>query len=565
MVTGLSHNGPHEPIIFEVKDWVLPQITHADRSDFVISLDGREQRRKNPLRQAQDYHTALMEQITQDGRLVSKDPAHYGNPKVPIGCGVVFPNINKFEYCRYGLDKVIGPDKIFFWDDLHLASDISCDATGKCFRKALQERFPAMFAFTLTQNEYRYLKQLLFPIVIVDHPGRDVCAYMDLFQRSESLDDNQEAIARDCSPGCHLIAGPSGRGKTLILIHKAAFLRQYRPDIRNILFVCFNITLVNFIKRFLAQKGLPFGPNGVEVYHFYELCAQITGEKVLYEKEDSAYYELIEEMAREAMKSSGRSYDAVLVDEGQDFSESMFAVILGLVDPRRANLTVAVDESQSIYAKDLDWKDRLARGIKQHSIADAYRNSFEIQELARPFLALPQRSRREQTAGQPFVLHGPKPELRKFSDATDLLSYVAETIKLLVDHRQYPLAEIAILYTTWTALPGQASPLPQMFIQALESKGILSQWIAADYGAKRDYDITTERVAISTIHSAKGLDYACVFLVGLDRLKPDCFTREQISRLVYVGVTRARHRLFIPYFNESDVISQLLESLRFGS
>lgn len=540
----------------------MPQITHADRSAFVIRLDGKEQPRKNPLRQAQDYRNALKEQITQDGRLVSKDPAHYGNPKVPIGCGVVFPNINKFEYCQYGLHQVISPDKIFFWDDLHLASDISCDATGKCFRKALLERFPALFSFTLTQNEYRYLKQLLFPIVKVDHPGRDVCAYIDLSQRSESLDDNQEAIARDCSPGYHLITGPSGSGKTLILIHKAAFFRQYQPEIRTILFVCFNITLVNFIKRFLAQKGLQLGPNGVEVYHFYELCAQINGEKVLYEKEDSGYYELIEEVAREAVKSSGRSYDAVLIDEGQDFSEGMVEVILELVDPQRPNLTVAVDESQNIYAKDLDWKDRLAKGFRQHSIADAYRNSFEIQEPARPFLALPHEGRREQAAGRPFVLHGPKPELRKFSGAADLLSYVAETIKLLIDHREYPLAEIAILYTTRTAWPDRTSSLPQMFIQALESKGILSQWIAADYRAKRDCDLTAERVAISTIHSAKGLDYACVFLLGLDRLKPDYFTQEQITRLVYVGVTRARHRLFIPYLDESEAISRLLESLR---
>ena len=71
----------------------------------------------------------------------------------------------------------------------------------------------------------------------------------------------------------------------------------------------------------------------------------------------------------------------------------------------------------------------------------------------------------------------------------------------------------------------------------------MSQWVSEDYRAKRAYDITTDKVSISTIHSAKGLDYACVFLLGLDGLPSASWSEEQIRRLVYVGITRARHRL----------------------
>ena len=52
--------------------------------------------------------------------------------------------------------------------------------------------------------------------------------------------------------------------------------------------------------------------------------------------------------------------------------------------------------------------------------------------------------------------------------------------------------------------------------QALAAKGIFSNWIARDYQNKRTYNITTNSVAINTIRSAKGFDYAYVFLVGLD-------------------------------------------------
>jgi superfamily I DNA/RNA helicase len=108
---------------------------------------------------------------------------------------------------------------------------------------------------------------------------------------------------------------------------------------------------------------------------------------------------------------------------------------------------------------------------------------------------------------------------------------------------------------------GEKPLIPEMFARALEAKGIMPSWISEDYRAKRSYDITTETVSISTIHSAKGLDYACVFLVGLDQVEPGVWSEDQIRRLVYVAITRARHRLFIPYVNETDLIRDLISCL----
>ena len=73
-------------------------------------------------------------------------------------------------------------------------------------------------------------------------------------------------------------SGPSGSGKTLILVHKAAFLKKYNPEIKNILFVCYNITLTNYIKRLLSNKQVPLGEGGVTVKHFFELCSEIIGQ-----------------------------------------------------------------------------------------------------------------------------------------------------------------------------------------------------------------------------------------------------------------------------------------------
>jgi Nuclease-related domain len=80
-------------LIFEVKDWALDQIVEASPHSFTLRVGERHEFRKNPLQQAREYLQSVMDRIREDGRLVSRDPEHYGKPKIPIGVGVVFPNI----------------------------------------------------------------------------------------------------------------------------------------------------------------------------------------------------------------------------------------------------------------------------------------------------------------------------------------------------------------------------------------------------------------------------------------------------------------------------------------
>lgn len=64
---------------------------------------------------------------------------------------------------------------------------------------------------------------------------------------------------------------------------------------------------------------------------------------------------------------------------------------------------------------------------------------------------------------------------------------------------------------------------------------------------------TVEGVTLSSLHSAKGLEWDAVFLVGLvDGILPVTYAKtqdalEEERRLLYVGVTRARHWLWLSY------------------
>jgi DNA helicase-2/ATP-dependent DNA helicase PcrA len=80
-------------------------------------------------------------------------------------------------------------------------------------------------------------------------------------------------------------------------------------------------------------------------------------------------------------------------------------------------------------------------------------------------------------------------------------------------------------------------------------------------------DENADTVKLMTIHSAKGLEFGCVFACGLEEmLFPNAMsinTREELEeerRLFYVVVTRAKHRLWITYANTRYKFGQLVQN-----
>jgi len=378
------------------------------------------------------------------------------------------------------------------------------------------------------------------------------------------LDGNQEDIARKIDSGHRIIYGPSGSGKTLVLIHRAVNLIKYNSGVKRVLFVCYNITLVNYIRRLLSGKGVPIGPNGIDVMHFYELCSRITGDKIEYEKESLEYYNIVVSLALEKAADCGLKYDLILIDEGQDFSNDMLKVVIALLNRKTNHLMIAIDDNQDIYRPQRSWKEAGidAQGRVQRLTA-VYRNTKQISRFAGSFAGL-ELSRNAKTDNQAkifddtFTMEGPDPELIKYEDYQAMSEDIASRIGKLVSENGIPLPEIAVLYTVKKAPGPDNLIIPELLRSSLERRGIISNWVSQDYRAKRSYDITTDSITISTIHSVKGMDFYCVFLIGLDLLEPDDrWSSEQLKNLAYVGMTRARFQLFIPYVSESMPIIKL--------
>jgi hypothetical protein len=553
-------------VVFEVKDWTIDQIREASPKTFRVAFGAREQVKTNPFEQARGYVHGLLQSIADDGRLVCRDKINYGKAKVPISHGVVFSNINSFEYSsRFANDNIIPISRIIFWDDLDPHSELN-DPSGKRFLEALRDRFEPIFPCSLTTPELSHLRYLIYPTIRINPvergPGDEL---KDHEENIRLLDHHQEAVARRFDGGHRIICGPSGCGKTLVLVHQAVVLQRYNPKVRRILFLCYNVSLVNYIRRLLGNQGATFGPSGVEVLPFFELCERLIGEKVHHEKQDMDYYTLIvdEALTRE-VDSDGR-FDAVLVDEGQDFSDQMLQVVMKCLNRSVDFLTIAMDEGQDLYRPGRSWAKAgiNARGRVRQLVA-IYRNTREIADFANRFRYGGNGAEMTSTAQQslfpdPRISKGPCPLLKKYDTMRHLLDHTAAEIKSITEKGIHPLSEIAIIYTTKQIDPSLNAPFPVLAAEALDRQGIIHKWISEDHRSKRSCDITSNSVTITTVHSAKGLDFACVFLVGLDALEPgERWDREQIDSLAYVGITRARYRLEIPYIRKNDLMERIL-------
>jgi len=82
------------------------------------------------------------------------------------------------------------------------------------------------------------------------------------------------------------------------------------------------------------------------------------------------------------------------------------------------------------------------------------------------------------------------------------------------------------------------------------------------------YDASNERVALMTLHAAKGLEFEHVFIIGLEHgLLPHERSREsgdeveEERRLFFVGVTRAKTNLHVSYARYRTVRGQLLRTI----
>lgn len=544
-------------VVFEVKDWVLSQILRADSQRFVLAVRDRQETRTHPLQQARKYTFAILDRMRSAGRsLLSTDPRYKGRPRIPVHSGAVLCNITRMDFEKTDLPNVLDPQKVFFADDLALAEVKGASLPN--MRCLLETLFPPPFPFQAAPHDIERLREVLWPEVRLALPRRAGSQPENNDpDRIRRLDLQQESLARRLDAPQAMITGPAGSGKTLVLVHKAISecrrLRQTGSE-RPVLFLCFNLTLVNYLRRLLSEHQAPLGRRGIEVKHFYAFCQSLLDEPLTYENEDGNYYHTVTQLALESI-SGQVQYGAVFIDEGQDFSDDMIAVARA-VCVQNGLFWLACDQAQGLYEQK---QEKNFSGRRFH-LQKPYRATRALTSFCEILAGRDGQDADDAPLPDPAPVHLP--------DGSPPLFYRAETPDAAVSHLAacihrlhaagLPYSEIMILYAIGKhpCLNGRQFPL--LVMDHLEDQGILCSWPAKDAQSKLAWYITTDSVTISTIHSMKGLDAEAVFIWGLDFLDDLKHPPQSTRALAYAGASRARKHLEVIYANPSAIIRTML-------
>ncbi|NIM99397.1 MAG: AAA family ATPase [candidate division Zixibacteria bacterium] len=556
-------------LVLEVKDWEVWQIRYGDPHFFTVHFSGEDKSQKNPEKQAKDYADRLMGVLRNIPSLRERDGKYRGKLKIPVGRAVVFTNISLEDYTRYKLQYLIPLENVLLKDDLDPAGEILCDPSGQKFRKRIEPMFPFPFQ-GFNNSELDLVKDVLWPEVWIDLPVRKGAGKTRFQTEVMRLDELQARLALKLKHGHQIVKGPPGSGKTLVLIKRCSQLKKREPSAQRVLFVCYNIVLVSYLKRLLMENGVGVGDD-VEVRHFFDLCSKILDDKgIKYSGEGPEYFQFYIDLALETVEAGSsrlESFDAIFVDEAQDFDEKMIKVVMGLLKPK-GDLLIAQDTYQDIYRRRSSWKELgiQAKGRSRY-LRNVYRSTREIFEFTQQFIG-ENVDADSQKARFPFesALRGPEPELKPFSNYEELVRFVIDDISNEIKQGEFKRAEIAVIYDDKIYSPEgiqyASSDVPKRLVAGLEAKGIPANWVSEDVRAKEEFDITTDQVSVISIHSSKGLDYDLVYLVGVDRHEVEDVNRDQLIKTVYVAMTRAKYRLVIPYVAENDLTTRMKQCLK---
>lgn len=122
------------------------------------------------------------------------------------------------------------------------------------------------------------------------------------------------------------------------------------------------------------------------------------------------------------------------------------------------------------------------------------------------------------------------------------------------------LATLAARYDHLTVAPQDEGAVGEALQSFLESAAL-----ASDQDELKDEQ---NAVRLMTVHAAKGLEFPTVFITGLEeglfpyeRQDDDPGSREEERRLMYVALTRARHKLYLCYASYRTVFGAKMSTL----
>ncbi len=443
-----------------------------------VSVDrhGRAHRLRNPFEQAVDSKYALRDHLDE------RVPRSHG--RIRLGHAVAFPNVEVED------DLAANAPRPIIWDRTDLA-----DVSRAVDRTAAH--WKGLTAFD--DGQVAAIRQALAPVrevrPLLRHRVEDAGrALLELTTQQTQL---LQFLRRQRRA---LVTGGAGTGKTVLAAERA---RQLAAQGHRVLLVCYNAPLGAKLAADLADV------EGVTAGHFHQLANRLVGDAGMLpagDRDATWWSTTLPGVLPDAADRLGVEFDAVVVDEGQDFEPTWWVALeLLLSDPDDGFFYVFADAQQDLYR--VGWAAPFAG------------EPFELDVNCRNTLPIAARVNAVFGRADPSLgAEGPPPVFVEATTPTQVAKRLRRLIERLLTDDGLAAEQIAILSTE------------RKMVDELRGQRI---------GAHRLTPPDQGGVAVETVYRFKGLEADAVVVV-LPRL-----SSAEDRVLAYVGMSRARALLFV--------------------
>jgi superfamily I DNA and RNA helicase len=377
----------------------------------------------------------------------------------------------------------------------------------------------------------------------------------------EDLDEQQNKAKNFSLEGHSLVRGVAGSGKSLVLRNRLEKLID--EGYEEILVLCYNRFMNGWINSIIPQKGLSLNVESRTFHSWaYRIGYTYKWDKNREMREKITY--LVQEKAKER-------YQAILIDEAQDFYDEWFNAMLYAVKPDTNSIFFVYDNTQSVYEgqqhrRKQEWSwSKLGFDVRGRSqIFDLnYRNAPEIIELAwqfiYPYLASANMkiAKRSDAGGKIGHIVEPLKKSSRSSSIKPMLvsdmspDNIAKQVKLALS--SHPDSSIGVLLH-----PQEPKSFKSEISQCLKKLGVPHH--APMCSEDREHNVVNRPfVIVDSWNALKGVEFDAVIIAGLDKVKdlPDANEDFQEKAGLYTAITRARDHVVMLYHDETQVVQQL--------
>lgn len=430
---------------------------------------------KNPFEQASSSKYALRAWLSEKVKTISE--------KTRMGHFVIFPSADQ--------DSDLGPDapRAIIWDRGDLSRP--ADSLRRVVNHWKLER--------LTPDQVSDIKRALLPeLRLIPSKRQQVDEALHAIDQLTNRQWQTFQLLRRRRRA--LVSGAAGTGKTVLAFERA---HQLAIDGFKVLLTCFNRPLGERLQMLASDI-----PN-LTVLTFHSLCQRIVddsgiGSTLFVDDED--YYLNVElpERLPDAADLLGIAFDAIVVDEGQDFRSDWWTPLeLLLRDSDESIFVVFADSNQSIYVD--GWQPPFTD--EPFPLDVNCRNTKEIAERV---------YRTGLGVEASLEIPGPRPASRQVTSRARAVEIVKDQVSEVISEFGLLPAQVAVL-TSSTDL-----------LLDLEDE----RWSVPIKGGR-----SKEGVLLETIHRFKGLEADAIVLV----FDPEVDLEPQASQVLgYVGMSRAK-------------------------